>query len=387
MNIIKNKSLQSLNTLGFKQLAQYYTELEGPEDALEALAFCRENNLPITVIGDGSNLVVAGDIPGLTVRMVGTSIIDNRQLTERAANNKSDVDDSVDKTNSGLDNVPERDVFIRADAGLNWHSFVMETLDRQAFGLENLALIPGTVGAAPVQNIGAYGVELSAHLEEVHCVDMHAGKVRILSRDECNFAYRDSLFKRSCAGNGAEPAQSSNDLLVRGNNTPLYLITSVAFRLSTSFQPNLSYQALQTAVDQHGNELLTAKKLAQIVCNIRQSKLPDPAVIGNAGSFFKNPTLTAAAGKQFIKTWPKAPAFEQSDGSLKVAAGWLIEQTGWRGQNHKSGRVGIYDKQALVLVNHGDGQADELLELADTVRKDVQETFGLELEQEPRTIP
>jgi len=348
MNIIKNKSLQGLNTFGFKQLAQYYTELEGPDDALEALAYCRKHNLPITVIGDGSNLVVAGDIPGLTVRMVGTSVSDKGQLTQLASSNLAGVKRNIDKTNN---DALECDVLIRADAGLNWHSFVMNTLDKQAFGLENLALIPGTVGAAPVQNIGAYGVELSEHLEEVHSVDIHAGEVRILSRDDCNFAYRDSLFKRSCAGYGAKPTQSSNNLLARGNNTPQYLITSVVFRLSSSFQPNLSYQALQAAVDQYRVESLTAKNLAQIVCDIRQSKLPDPTEIGNAGSFFKNPTLTAAAG------------------------------------NHKSGRVGIYDKQALVLVNHGNGQAEELLELADTVRKDVQETFGLVLEQEPRTIP
>ena len=219
---------------------------------------------------------------------------------------------------------------------------------------------------------------------------MLEGVERILSRDECNFAYRDSLFKRSCAGNAdhtTSSKQSANAAMTRGNNTPQYMITSVVFNLSADFQPNLSYQALQSVVEQNDIESLSAKKLAQLVCELRQSKLPDPAKLGNAGSFFKNPTLDAEAGKQFTKTWPKAPAFKQADGSIKIAAGWLIEQTGWRGRDHASGRVGIYDKQALVLVNHGDGQADELLELADTVREDVQKTFGVLLEQEPRTIP
>lgn len=381
MNITENKSLQSLNTFGFRQQAQYYAELAGPEDVLEALAYCRQNNLQITVIGDGSNLVVADDIPGLTVRMVSKSITDYR-LAEQSPKVSATVDTSPDASG--------QDILIRADAGINWHSFVMDTLDRAAFGLENLALIPGTVGAAPVQNIGAYGIELSECLQEVHCIDMLEGVERILSRDECNFAYRDSLFKRSCAGNAdhtTSSKQSANAAMTRGNNTPQYMITSVVFNLSADFQPNLSYQALQSVVEQNDIESLSAKKLAQLVCELRQSKLPDPAKLGNAGSFFKNPTLDAEAGKQFTKTWPKAPAFKQADGSIKIAAGWLIEQTGWRGRDHASGRVGIYDKQALVLVNHGDGQADELLELADTVREDVQKTFGVLLEQEPRTIP
>jgi len=357
MNIIDNQPLHELNSFGFRHHAEKYVELTSTGDALSAVDYCRQHELPLTIIGEGSNLVVRADVPGLTARWVNDSI----------SFVNSDEADSIE---------------VVATAGANWHNFVQHAIEQGAFGLENLSLIPGSVGAAPVQNIGAYGVELSSCLEHIECIDLNTGELLSLTKDECEFGYRDSLFKRSTGTAG-----NSSKGIRRGLNTPAFLIVSVHFKLSRIFSPQLHYRALQDALNESALDQPTAQEVANLVCEIRQSKLPDPAKIGNAGSFFKNPVLAADSIEQFQKAWPAAPIWPQADGSHKVAAGWLIEQAGWKGKTFADGRVGVYDKQALVLINVNNGDADELLALAQEIRDDVNDKFGLQLIQEPGTIP
>jgi len=331
MNIIDNQPLQELNSFGFRHHAEKYVELTSTSDALSAVDYCRQHELPLTIIGEGSNLVVRSDVPGLTARWTNDSI----------SFADSDEADSIE---------------VVATAGANWHNFV--------------------------QHIGAYGVELSSCLEHIECIDLNTGELLSLTKDECEFGYRDSLFKRSTGTAG-----NSSKGIRRGLNTPAFLIVSVHFKLSRIFSPQLQYRALQDALNDSALDQPTAQEVANLVCQIRQSKLPDPAKIGNAGSFFKNPVLAADSIEQFQKAWPAAPVWPQADGSHKVAAGWLIEQAGWKGKTFADGKVGVYDKQALVLINVNNGDADELLALAQEIRDDVNDKFGLQLIQEPGTIP
>ena len=351
-----------MNSFGFRHHAQRYAELNDTSDALAALEYCRQHDLPLTIIGEGSNLVVRADIPGLTVRWVNDSV----------SFQESDDADSIG---------------VVATAGVNWHDFVQHTIAKGAFGLENLSLIPGSVGAAPVQNIGAYGVELSSCVEHIECIDLHTGELLLLASGDCDFAYRDSLFKRSTANALPNGGHNTKKGISRGSNTPAFLIVSVHFKLSRTFTAQLHYRALQDAVNDSALDQATAQDVARLVCEIRQSKLPDPAKIGNAGSFFKNPIVAADSIEQFRNSWPQAPIWPQPDGSHKVAAGWLIEQSGWKGQTFADGKVGVYDKQALVLINVNSGSADDLLALAQQIREDVNTKFGLQLIQEPGTIP
>lgn len=352
MKILHNQTLRPYNTLGFSQTAEYFAELDGSDDALAALDFCRTKKCPITVVGDGSNLVITDNIPGLTVRMTNQSVTRTIESGQHR---------------------------VCVDSGLNWDQFVGSMVDAGAYGLENLSLIPGTVGAAPVQNIGAYGVEIADTIESVSCIDLDDRQACELAAAECGFAYRDSVFKRS------SPIAEQTPL--RGAHTPRFLITAVTFRLATTFEPQLSYKALQLYAEQHSMPTSSANDMRQLVIAVRSSKLPDPASLGNAGSFFKNPELTAQQATEFRKNWPDAPCHEMPEGLFKIAAGWLIEKAGWRGFTDASGEVGVYEKQALVLVNYHSSRADKLVKLADEIRISVDDKFGITLEQEPRSIP
>ena len=248
-------------------------------------------------------------------------------------------------------------------AGESWHGWVREATQRGWSGLENLALIPGTVGAAPVQNIGAYGVELQDRIESVNAWNIPEGSFKTFTRAECAFAYRDSIFKRAAPGT--------------------WLIVSVRFRLPKTWSPVLGYPDLQKhfrigAVDA---QIPSAQQIFDAVCAIRRTKLPNPAELGNAGSFFKNPVVAAERHAQLLQAHPDLISYPQPNGQYKLAAGWLIDRCGWKGR--RVGAVGMHARQALVLVNYGGAQADEVLALARTVRASVQEMFGVELEMEP----
>lgn len=331
----RHAPLDHLNTFGLPARAAWFATL----NELAALAALmrapgwRERRR--FILGGGSNLILTGDFDGLVlhVRLPGRELV-----TEDA--------DAW---------------YVRAGAGENWHDFVIWTLDRGWPGLENLALIPGTVGAAPVQNIGAYGVEMAARFQHLEAVDLATGEAVIFAGPACRFSYRDSLFKGAAAGR--------------------YLITAVTFRLPKRWQPVTRYADLAQELEARGLGTPTAREVADVVMAVRRRKLPDPAQIGNAGSFFKNPLVDAATFARLAASYPAAPHYPQPDGAVKLAAGWLIERCGWKGQS--LGRAGVYEQQALVLVNRGGARGEDVLRLARAIQTSVQERFGVMLEPEP----
>ena len=290
------------------------------------------------VLGGGSNLVLCGDFDGLILHMA----IRGRELAGEDA----------------------EAWYVRAGAGENWHDFVGWTLAQGWPGLENLSLIPGTVGAAPIQNIGAYGLEVAERFHSLTACDMESGEFVCFDRAACRFAYRDSVFK-----------QEGWHLDGR------FVITDVTFRLPKVWRPLTRYA--DVAVELQAREIVSpgALDIANAVIAVRQRKLPDPAQIPNAGSFFHNPVVTSAAVEPLLVAHPGLPHYPQADGRMKLAAGWLIEQAGWKGRD--LGRVGMYEKQALVLVNRGGATGADVVALMQAVQRDVREKFGVELTPEP----
>ena len=339
LSIQENVSLKPYNSFGFDVSARYFATLTAAEQVPEILQFVREQGLELLVIGGGSNLILQDCINGLVL----VNHIPGREVVK----------------------VSEDSVLIQVGAGEDWHSFVRWSLGQGYFGLENLSLIPGTVGAAPMQNIGAYGVELKDRMHSLEAFDCEAGKVVSFTRAECDFGYRDSRFK------SAEPGR--------------YLIVNVTFELGLSFDPVLHYGGISAEMERRGITELDALGLSDLICEVRSAKLPQPDQIGNAGSFFKNPVITDAQAAQIKVRYPGLVCFPDQPGYTKLAAGWLIDQLGWKGK--RQGGAGVYEKQALVLVNHGLASAADVLELADKIQVDVAETFGVQLEIEPRIYP
>jgi len=350
LNLEQNADLSRLNTLGLAARAQHllqldtHTPLEQVSETAAEFVRCRQ---PVRVLGGGSNVVLAQHLPGLTIKVQTRGI----QLLAQTAHER----------------------IVQAQAGENWHGLVQHCLARGWPGLENLALIPGTVGAAPVQNIGAYGVELAQRFHSLLAWDLQAGRQVEMGVQDCRFGYRDSVFKQATHGR--------------------WLIVAVRLRLPVAWRAVLDYPDLQR------HPLLQATEpcpqdVFDAVCAIRRSKLSDPAVLPNAGSFFKNPVVAAEVCAQLTRTYPDLPAHVQPDGTYKLAAGWLIERSGWKGK--RLGPVGMHARQALVLVNHGgakggsdsggDGStatAADVLALAAQVQAEVARCFGIRLEQEP----
>jgi UDP-N-acetylmuramate dehydrogenase len=339
--IRENVDLQAFNTLGLSARAAHFVELSNEADLAPLLARAQAEAWPVQLLGGGSNIVFAGDVSGLTIRLNLRGI--------RVIGDKHESDSGV---------------IIEAAAGEPWHEFTQYTLAQGWAGLENLSLIPGSVGAAPVQNIGAYGVEVADVMHSLRAYDREQGRVVELSAADCGFAYRDSIFKSQ------QPKR--------------YVILSVRFALSAKRPLVLGYGDIQTALATAGVQEPSAIDVAQAVIRIRQAKLPDPAVLGNAGSFFKNPLVPSAQIEQLQSQFPGLvayPAQLSTPGWQKVAAGWLIEQAGWKG--YRRGSVAVHDRQALVLVHHGGGNGAELLALAADIVASVQARYGIHLEQEP----
>lgn len=330
------RDLTRLNTFGLVSHADACVEVThtGQLEALSSLAARHESLL---VLGGGSNVVLPARVPGLVARvgLRGMSLVETR-------------DDAW---------------VVEAAAGETWHDFVAACVQRGWDGLENLALIPGTVGAAPVQNIGAYGVELADRFDSLVAWDVSGRRLVRMSADDCRFAYRDSVFKH------AEPGR--------------WLIVSVRFSLPRPWRPVLDYPDLQR--DQAlAAAAPTARAVFEAVCRIRRGKLPDPAVVGNAGSFFKNPLVDAATRDALLARFPGLVSYAQPDGRYKLAAGWLIDQCGWKGR--ALGPAGVHDRQALVLVNRGRAAAPDVMALARAIQRDVAERYGVELEPEPVVV-
>lgn len=327
-------SLKPFNSFGVDVTARLFAEAHSDDDVRQALAYATEHAVPLLVIGGGSNLLLTGDIDALVLRMASHGI---RLLSDDG----------------------ER-VVVEAEAGEPWHPFVQHTLVQGWAGLENLSLIPGTVGAAPMQNIGAYGVEIKDVFAGLTALDRQTGELRDFSLEDCRFAYRDSLFKQQ-AGR--------------------WLILRVRFALSRAAHLHLEYGPVRQRLTEQGIEQATPTDVSRAICSIRSEKLPDPAVLGNAGSFFKNPLVPAAHVAHLKLQYPDLVAYPQPEGQMKVAAGWLIERAGWKG--FREGDAGVHKLQALVLVNYGSATGPQLLDLALRIQKDITERFQVELEMEP----
>lgn len=336
--------LQPLNTFAIAARAAHFARVESIEQLREALDYARTKKLPILPLGGGSNIVLTGDFPGLVI------LIELRGL-------------SLQKSGEGSTD-------LHAAAGENWHRLVMHTVEQGLGGLENLALIPGKIGAAPIQNIGAYGVELRDTFRSLRAVHIASGEEHEFSAQDCRFGYRDSVFK--------------------GPVRDQYIITEVALRLPADWHPRLDYPALaEHLVEQHPDRSLdtadlTPEQVARAVIDIRNSKLPSPDDIPNAGSFFKNPLVSADVYRRLKQSHPDLVAFAAGD-QWKLAAGWLIDRAGWRGVRHNA--VGVHDRQALVLVNPGRGNGGEVTGLAAEIAADIRDKFGVDLEPEPRFYP
>ena len=327
--------LQALNTFGIAATARAYLRVSSSADLQAVRANTALSTLPRLVLGGGSNLVLSGDFDGLVLHLAnqGKSIV------------------SEDDTH----------IIVSAQAGENWHEFVQWTLVQNLPGLENLSLIPGSVGAAPIQNIGAYGSELKDFFHSLTYFDFSTGEISVIDREACRFAYRDSIFK-----------QELRDRVV---------ILDVSFALPKQWQPNLSYTELAHELTASGVVTPIARDISEAVIAIRCRKLPDPSVIGNAGSFFKNPVVSNANHTTLLEKYPQLVSYVQPDGSFKLSAGWMIDQCGWKGKS--LGAAGVHEKQALVLINRGGASGADVLKLAQAIQDDVQQHFGVKLEIEP----
>jgi UDP-N-acetylmuramate dehydrogenase len=333
----QNEDLGGLTTFGVPGRAASFIRAQS-DDAVRSALNDRHSDEPLLVLGGGSNMLLHADWPGLVVH--------------------------VDVRGMHVISDDGRCVEVVVGAGEPWHDWVMRTVEEGWRGLENLALIPGRVGAAPMQNIGAYGVEIKDRCVWVEAISIEDGAMRRFTSEECEFGYRESIFK--------------------GQERGRWVITRVAFRLDRQAPLNTGYGAIQEELSAVPQTAWTARDVAEAVIRIRRSKLPDPAKLGNAGSFFKNPVLTAEAFAQFTLHHPQAPHYLQADGTVKLAAGWLIEQAGWKG--HDRGTHGVHDRQALVLVNKGGATGAQIWELAQNIRQDVMDQFQVDLEPEVNQV-
>jgi UDP-N-acetylmuramate dehydrogenase len=350
MIVERKVALQPLNSFGIAARAAALVRVRSADDVRVVLADTGLGAQPKFVLGGGSNVVLTGDVRPVVLKV---EVAGRRVVGETA-----------------------RTVIVEAGGGENWHQLVSWTLEQGLPGLENLALIPGTVGASPVQNIGAYGVELQDRFHELDAIDLRTGALFTLNAAQCGFGYRDSVFKHAPAPAGGF------GLAGRA------LILRVRLALPKTWQPELGYLDLQRKMDDTGIRTPGARQVYDWVVAIRRAKLPDPAVIGNAGSFFKNPTVSPEQCADIIGRDPRVVHYPMPDGSIKLAAGWLIDACGWRGKS--IGNAGVYDKQALVLVNRG-GSADpvtggEVMTLAKAIQTSVYERFGIRLEMEPVVV-
>ena len=333
--IVRDKALEALNTFGVPAFARYYAVFADRRQLDELFSMPETEGLPWYVLGGGSNVLFTGDYEGLMLQPVGKRM------------------EAVEESGET--------VSVRAEAGVVWDDFVRFCVERGYGGVENLSGIPGSVGAAPVQNVGAYGAEAKDVIREVEIYLPQERTVRMLRREECAFGYRDSVFKRELKGRA--------------------IVLSVTFELSRMPVFRLGYGDLVQEVERLGGA--SPENVRRAVISIRNAKLPDPAVLGNSGSFFKNPVVAPEAAERLKARYPEMPSYPAPGGG-KLAAGWLIDRAGWKGR--REGRVGVHDRQALVLVNHGGAAGSEVLELARRIVADVAEKFGVELELEVNVL-
>ncbi|HBR98403.1 MAG TPA: UDP-N-acetylenolpyruvoylglucosamine reductase [Gammaproteobacteria bacterium] len=331
-------SLIDNNTFGFDVVAEAFIRTQCLEEVQEAILWARESKQPVFPLGGGSNLVLTRNLPGLTIQQCNADIT---------------VDEETIET-----------ILIKASAGVVWHELVQYCVKHNYYGIENLALIPGNVGAAPIQNIGAYGVELADTLERVDFIATDTGHTHSVTADECALAYRDSRFK--------------------GEWHRRVIITAIHLRLRKRRCFSLGYGDLGERLGNIHTDDLTLQHVCDAVCQIRRQKLPDPTHLGNAGSFFKNPCVTSAQLEALHARYPTLPSYPLDDGHFKIPAAWLVDHAGWKGR--RFGDVGVHQHQAIVLVNYGQGSGGDILALAARIKADIQERFAITLEIEPVVV-
>lgn len=337
LTIQEQVSLRPYNTLAVDVRARYFVAVQSLKQLQAALAWAEERSITVLLLGGGSNLVLANDLDMLVIHLQLRGI---KLLSEDADFARIEV-----------------------QAGENWHAFVQWSLAQGFSGLENLSLIPGNMGAAPVQNIGAYGVELQDHLESVLVYDRKTQQTQCLTVEQCQFAYRESLFKRESGRR---------------------VILSVTFKLPKQASLQLDYGDLRGYLAKQQIMQPTPADVSRAVCAIRAAKLPDPKQLANTGSFFKNPVVSAEHAQRLKQAYPHIVSFKQADGQVKLAAGWLIDHAGWKGL--RQGDAGVHAKQALVLVNHGTATGQQILQLAAQIQADIQQRYAVDLEIEPNII-
>lgn len=336
MIINKNVSLKKFNTFGLNYVADCFIHLKSVKEAQAIFNGTYSYKKPLLIIGGGSNILFTGDFRGTIIHPEIKGI----KLGKEEANT----------------------VLVSAGADVSWDQFVQWCVDRGYSGVENLSLIPGSVGASVVQNIGAYGVEVKDLIEKIKAVNINDGSIRIFKNDECEFGYRSSIFKKKLKGK--------------------YLIVKVYYRLTINPILKLDYGSLNEEIKKLGEPSIS--NVRDAVINIRRSKLPDPDLIGNAGSFFKNPVVIDTQAMRLLKKFPEMPQYTYAPGFKKLAAGWMIDKCGWKGK--RIGDAGVHDKQALVIVNHGKATGKEIYELSELVRRSVYDKFDVNLEREVEVI-
>ena len=336
--IYKNIQLKKYNTFGLEYTAKCMIKIKTEKEATALFNGTVAWKKPLLILGCGSNILFISDFQGTILYPELKGIKIEGQEPEKG------------------------NVIVSAGAGVNWDDFVAWSVNKGFGGIENLSLIPGKVGATPVQNIGAYGVEVKELITKVKTLNINDGSIRVFSNNECEFGYRNSIFKTREKGK--------------------YLVTRVYYRMKIKPLLNLSYDSLKEEVNKLGTE--TLKNVRQAVINIRRSKLPDPEITGNAGSFFKNPIVQASFCTHLKNEFPEMPVYTDNDGQMKLASGWLIEKCGWRGK--RTGNSGVHDKQALVLVNYGKATGKEIYALSEEIKKSVYEKFGVDLEREVEVV-
>lgn len=337
MKIEQNKSLKDLNTFGIDVNAQLFANINSQE---QLVSIIKENNeKELFILSGGSNMLLTKDIDALVLHIM------IKGITEKMASPDS--------------------IYVTANAGENWHDFVQHCIKKNYGGIENLSLIPGYVGSAPIQNIGAYGVELKDTFVSCTAIHKTTAEEKVFTKEDCNFGYRNSIFKNDLKG--------------------IYIITQVTFELTTQFHKlNYSYGAIESELQERNIKNPVIKDIADAVIKIRKSKLPDPQVLGNSGSFFKNPIITKKLFKTLQHKYPEIPHYVLNEETIKVPAGWLIEKAGFKGK--KIGKAGMHSKQALVLVNYGNATGKDLLEVARKVQETVKNMFNIALEAEVNVL-
>lgn len=333
MKDIQDYSLIRHNTFGIDAKCRRFLEYENTQEAACVAKMLRESDTPYIIIGGGSNLLLTQDFEGIVVHSAVKGF-------------------SVDGCRA------------RCGSGMAWDHVVEQSLNVGLYGAENLSLIPGDVGASAVQNIGAYGVEAKDLIESVTAVEITTGRELTIGRDECRYGYRDSRFKHEWKNR--------------------FLITNVTYRFSREFIPHLDYGNIRSELERRGLVNPTAMQLRQVIIDIRRAKLPDPEVVGNAGSFFMNPVVNKAKFDELMEKYPQMPYYTIDENHVKIPAGWMIDQCGWKGKS--LGRAGVHDKQALVLVNRGGAEGRDIVSLYQAIQSDVKEKFGIEIFPEVNVI-